>query len=309
MQDEQSPGLGKAPSVPRGTKTHSQQCCYHNKEKSDAHLNFSQLIFPALFFPPTHSLLALSAQTRGCTFSPISSQLLEPLPGQNITLQERSLSEKPVTTLFQACGSSPVFCLVHHKQSRETGSSSSSAVGANTSSSGIVAKISASQLSWVRLPDGNVCCRAESVWSKSHKRKHWKWSRSAHVPCCSPKSATSQGPQAPNPTTSLPTEPLSQAHRWLPTLPVFQKKHVSKDTKAAALAPQLLNKHPQRHWSSGAWQGKSERGKVLWKCIELFLYLFLTMQNVIETTELAKKLKYCLYDKKCTKAFFPVGLL
>lgn len=77
----------------------------------------------------------------------------------------------------------------------------------------------------------------------------------------------------------------------LPTLPIFQKKHFSKakNAKATALAVQLLKKHPQRHRSSGAWQGKPERGKVLWKHIEFLPCLFLTLQNVIETTKLAKR--------------------
>lgn len=94
---------------------------------------------------------------------------------------------------------------------------------------------------------------------------------------------------APDPPSQQSCSPRLMA--GLPTLPIFQKKRFSKakNAKATALAVQLLKKHPRRHRSSGAWQGKPERGKVLWKHIEFLPCLFLTLQNVIETTKLAKR--------------------
>lgn len=55
-----------------------------------------------------------------------------------------------------------MFCLVHRSKSRAPSSGSGSAVGADTGSSGTAAPISASQLSWVSLPDGNARATEQS---------------------------------------------------------------------------------------------------------------------------------------------------
>lgn len=130
-------------------------------------------------------------------------------------------------------------------------------------------------------------------------------------PCvsCSPKADLSpclprdcELCPAPDPPSQQSCSP--QLLLGFPTLAIFQKKHFSKakNVKATALAVQLLKKHPRRHRSSGVWQGKPERGKVLRKHIQFLPCLFLTLQNVIETTKLAKRVLSAL-QRNSKKSF------